>query len=206
MSQSSLPLILKNNQQQILNWIDRNPIFDPSDNVEREVVKNRENNPVCSGGVPMDACRGYSEIKRDVWQKGDILILSGPILCRQDAITYLTCLYFLKQQQRLGNSYMSLRISFSDIRESLGLMPTRANWEALHRSIRRLALSSVNYREASRREYCGTLSVLCYVPTSSVDGFYSIDFDEYITPCFNAIQRGVNTMFFQKKQSTGEGL
>lgn len=194
-----LPLIFRENQQHVLDWIAHNPIFETTNKVKREFLKNNQGEIVCMAGVPVDARRGYQEIKENVWQQGDHLTMSGPMLCEQDAKSYLTCLYLLEQSEKIFSS-MSITVTAIDFMEALTLTPSRENWKDSQRSLVRLAKAHIYYKLRTGSSYGGPLSYLSYTPISSIDGVYSIFFDESVTPRFSSIRKGQSKTLFQERR------
>ena len=181
MQQFSLPkpvLAQKEGELQILNWMTRNPIFEPIDRRERKVAVDKNGNKVFANGVPVDADREHLKVCRDVWQKGDQLILGGPVLCEKDAKTYLVCLDLLKQQHSKGKFGLSLVVTSHDLISALRKRTNSSdNWEATHRSLARIASATITYTDDLSRQWRGPLFSFSYDPNVN-DGKYKIDFNK----------------------------
>ena len=74
---------------QILNWITRNPVFEPINDRDRKQAVGQNGEPVFNHSIPVDQPRCQPKVCKDVWQRGDQLVIDGPILGEDDAKTYL---------------------------------------------------------------------------------------------------------------------
>lgn len=179
-------LSLGKDDRQILNWITRNPVFEPINRTEREIAINTEGQPVYRDGVPVDADRKHALVKDDVWQKGDKLVLTGPILCKQDAKTYVTCLHLLKEQHCRRHLGLRIKVTPSYLMRALGISPTSlTNRESLHRSLSRISSATINYGDNRGRQWVGPLFYFSYKPTDP-DGSYQIYFNESMIPFYRS--------------------
>ena len=171
-------LALEDNKRQILNLMTRNQIFEPIHRANRSIATDAEGNPVTSAGVAVDVERKNSKTRDGAWQKGDKLVLKGPVLCRYDARTYVTCLHLLKQQHRKKKYGLDIRIAPTHLMRALELnQSSLTSREALHRSLRRITAANFEYRDSRGREWTGPLFYFRYEPNNH-EGAYLIHFNK----------------------------
>ena len=177
MNTFSLPksvLAQKKGELQILNWMTRNPLFEPIRRDQRDVVEERNGFAVLGLGLQADAVR---KTHRDIWQRGDALTMYGPALSEIDVKTYLVCLDMLKQQHCQGKYGLTIGTRAGDIMLALGKRSnTPANREATHRSLLRISLASMSYIDNIGRQWTGPLFHF-YRPDVNID-YYQVTFNE----------------------------
>ena len=173
----SLPksvLAQKKGELQILNWMTRNPLFEPIRRDQRDVVEEHNGSAVMGLGLQADVVR---KTHRDIWQRGDALTMYGPALSEIDVKTYLVCLDMLKQQHCQGKYGLTIGTRAGDIMLALGKRSnTPANREATHRSLLRISLASMSYVDNIGRQWTGPLFHF-YRPDVNID-YYQITFNE----------------------------
>ncbi len=171
-------LVQKKDERQILNWMTRNPIFEPIRRNQREVVRDERGLPVLHEGVPVDVSRKNPKIVKSVWQKGDQIIVTGPVLGADDAETYLVCLELLKKQHQAGNLGLSVRVTPRFLMCALDRKSNNsANKNSLHRSLRRISSATIDYADNLGREWVGPLFYFNYQPNTD-GGSYLIHFNK----------------------------
>ena len=177
----SLPkpvLAQKEGELQVLNWMTRNPIFEPIDRRERKIAVDRNGNQIFSHGVPVDADRGHAKVCHNVWQKGDQLVVKGPVLCEMDAKTYLICLDLLRKQHKQGNLGLSVRVTPQFLMAALGKKSDNsANKTAVQRSLARISSATIDYVDNLGRRWIGPLFYFYYQP-DEVGGSYLLNFNK----------------------------
>ena len=178
----------KDDELQVLNWITRNPIFEPVDRRERKIAVDENGSKIFLHGVPVDADREHLKVCRDVWQKGDQLILGGPVLCEKDAKTYLICLDLLKKRHKHGGLGLSIRVTPQFLMSALGKKSDNsANKASVHRSLRRISSASINYVDNLGREWTGPLFYFYYQPDDA-GGSYLINFNKSMIEFYKAYE------------------
>lgn len=171
-------LAQRDGELQILNWMTRNPIFETIRRDHREVAVDKDGKPMLTDGVPVDVSRKSPKEYKDVWQKGDQLILWGPVLDASDAKTYLVCLDLLKQQHSDGRLGLSLIVNSHDLVSALSKRTNSSdNWEATHRSLTRITLATISYVDDLGRQWTGPLLDFSYNPNVAA-GRYKINFNQ----------------------------
>ncbi len=113
-------LAQKDGELQILRWVTRNPIFEAIRRDQRKIAQDSDGNLLYEYGIPVDVGRGKPRVSRDIWQKGDRLIMSGPILNETDLKTYVVCMELLRQEHRRGNLGLSIKLDSQIIMTALG--------------------------------------------------------------------------------------
>ena len=199
-------LALGDDKRQILNLVTRNQIFEPINRKDRKITRNNNGEPIYRDGVPADAPREKPKVSENIWQKGDSLILGGPILCGQDARTYITCLHLLKRQHQKGYFGLSLRITPTHLMRALELNESSlSSKQSLHRSLRRISAATFDYRDKNGREWVGPLFVFRYQPTNS-EGAYLICFNESMIDFYKLCEFTVLSYELLKSQIGTDGL
>ena len=173
---------------QMLNAIVRSLLFEAIHRKDRKIVKNDLGQPSYRDGVPVDAPREKSTVVDNVWYKEDDLILSGPILCRQDLLTYAASLYVLKERHCMRNLGLNISVVPSHLMRILGLsLTSRTSREALHRSLARLSSTTLDYRDRIGRRWVGPLLYFQFQPNNR-DGVFSINFNKSMIDFYNACE------------------
>lgn len=171
-------LAQKGRRFQILNWMTRNPVFETIRDDKREVARNQDGSPVLLHGIPKDEPRKKVKVCRDVWQKGDIMTVEGPVLGVDDAKTYLVCLSLLAEKHSQGNFGLSITLTPEIIMRALGKRSRNSdNRKATHRSLRRISSASINYVDNLGREWSGPLFDFHYHPDED-EGHFNINFNK----------------------------
>lgn len=67
----------RDDELQVLNWITRNPIFEPVDRRERKIAVDENGSKIFLHDMPVDADREHAKVCHNVWQKDDKLVLRG---------------------------------------------------------------------------------------------------------------------------------
>ena len=169
-------LAQKEGELQILNWMTRNPIFEPINRRDRKVAVGKDGKERFMDGVPVDADRETKKVCHDVWQKGDMLAIYGPVLNEMDAKTYTVCLDILRKQHSQGKLGLTVGVNTRSILSALGKKSnTFASREATHRSLLRISLASISYIDNMGRQWTGPLFYF-YRPDINVD-YYEITFN-----------------------------
>ena len=181
-------LALGNDNRQILNFLTRNHVFEPINRKDREINRDSDGNVVHLNGSPADVHRENPKISESIWQKGHRLTLEGPILCRQDAKTYITCLHLLKLQHCRGELGLIIRLTPTCLMTALGLNPTSVNGRAsLQRSLARITAASLDYIDNGERRWTGPLFLSTY-ERENHDGAYLIHFNKSMIPFYEACE------------------
>ncbi len=171
-------LVQKDGKMQILNWMTRNPVFEAIRDDRREIATNQDGSPVLLHGIPKDAPREKIKVCHDVWQKGDVMTVEGPVLGIDDAKTYLVCLSLLAEQHSRGGFGLNITLTPAVIMRALGKRSRNSdNRKATHRSLRRISAANINYVDNLGREWSGPLFDFSYRPDEN-EGNYSINFNK----------------------------
>jgi DNA replication protein DnaC len=198
-------LMQKDGELQVLNWIARNPVFEAVKDESREIERDKLGNAVEVNGIPQDTSRKQAKVVKDVWQKGDQLIVNGPVLSYDDAKTYITCLDLLKQQHQSNKSGLTLHVSVVKLLESLSKQDSGANRNSTHRSLMRLAGASIIYNDNIGRVWTGPLITFYFQPTGYGDE-YEIHFNESMIQFYRDFEyTKFNRKLFEAKIGT-DGL
>ena len=181
-------LAFGDDNRQILNFLTRNHIFEPINRKDRQVIRDSEGNVTYLNGAPADVHREKSLTLESVWQKGHRLDMEGPVLCGEDARTYIACLHLLKLQHCRAESALIIRVKPTCLMTALGLNPTSVNGRiSLQRSLSRITLAKLNYTNRIDRRWSGSLLVFKY-ERKNPNGSYLIHFNKSMIPFYEACE------------------
>lgn len=181
-------LKLQEGELQVLNWITRNPVFEPINDRDRKQAVDQNGEPVFNHSIPVDQPRCQPKVCKDVWQRGDKLIIDGPILGEDDAKTYLACLELLKREHAKNNLGLTVTCTTADLMKSVGKRSCNAAGKiALQRSLMRISGAVISYIDNVGRQWKGPLFTIYYDP-NTFGGHYEIAFNQSMVTFYSTCE------------------
>lgn len=148
--------ILASNSPHIMTFLARNPVFKNISKQERSRLEAEDD-----AGNMIDLSRPKDDIYQDTWEKGDHLIVRGPVCCSLDAITYLGLIMVLTERHKHGFKGLRMQTNATEVYRILGKEKIGGTQRRFfQRSVERLSSMNLRYRNAAKKRwFAGPLCV-----------------------------------------------
>lgn len=148
----TLPIIVAG-KSSFIHWHVRTPLFETvQDQVRASLTIKNSNN-----GKLIDCDRPTPTVLNNIWNKGDSLIVTGPICDIDDYVCFLAMIQLLHKEHYIGKTGFQLITSLPNICRTIGKATTGNAKESVKRSLSRLARLRVEYSNESGDTWIGGL-------------------------------------------------
>ena len=158
----------------IMNWLARNPAFIiVSTRMRKELTEISE-------GEERDRDRAITSVYKDVWVKGDILRVNGPICDHEDKQLYALLLKELSKQHYEHRYGLVLETNLITIAKALKVTKCGKNFAKIKRSLNRLLRMSLAFENRKGQKWDGPLLTEILSKGSGVTQKICISFSHFM--------------------------